>query len=1330
MNDVQQQVAETIVRWALSLEKPSGQTRVNRKLLFGDAATAQAVAAALLSHSNDRCAYVVRCSTDTDAVGLRNQRPPGIDPTAAIVYLVFWLPGEPGHERNFESLRDFPSVTLEDLLAGSSAHVLPQEEVIRAQCVAASQAWPEKDHRRAEEHLLAGWKAIQTCLRERRGGRDRSIPFVERLGDYLEYLAEAYVDENIWQETTAAQRPALMVERWGRALPRLSMFTLPALASVIGIQVNPLQPLPTANKSGERKWPDVVEEILAENIEVATDFAGLEENLAGHQTLRERLDDLAPKVPLCQTEHDRIAARNALERFCQSGDDTALGLVEWLFLQNPADRRSASQGLKGMLIARKLRAPRTNPLDKVARETADLIERLTGEDVRDAGIISQYVEERKTRAAKDRHEAIATADVLDTIASGSLPSSFAASPLGPIIDRVLASPDRSPQEFERLARSWEKFGRPNADAPVEEASVLLGLVQLSLARLRDQDVVGERYRMVKHSESPGELVVSAALEGEGSSLTLRADDWSHQARTKIHTWLVDKVRPLYFDENTPTEGEDEDSVEALTLTVEWVHHGASKPLGVIEVPLQSRAAELATRSRKKSLVSVKCEGEPVLGRLLGELFDTAEAEESAEDPRDDALRAAWVEYVRALGDEPGWGAIACVAPLPLAAETWVSAWTRAVSNVSAGAHITEELQGIEDQLEQEGADVKALLLRRRQLVNIQRDGPAVDVPAVRSLLRLCTGRTESNGHVRRLVLNPHHPLVLRLRLIGDNILATTLQQLWTVGWDRRTLDDLEGALDEWGLPEPIHCYGFWDGDPLVFDGWLPGDFALFGRLGAGREVDAQELGVRQTARELERYSSLFPAAADRLRLRLFGDPQGRWAWNVLSERLDSPGFAADVELITDLPHRQPLAIDQHARTDELRSRAFEPGSDGELPRIRVMRRKTAVTATSEVHVSAVIGDVVEQFRSTIEGMAVDAETPPYDKFDARVFFQEPIPDLKDYSFLVGDAPDDLSRAVAKAVGFAAGRPNQTFRERYSFDPTKIRFPLQQLQANAHWLVLTSRQSLYRAVQQSGTATLLDFYSTTDRRRPVHVCVSLDKRNAEQDTARLRLMLEALIGAGISTSEAESVLTAARTLAPGLAIRCIGSTGGADLSGLVGLLLSAHATEAGNPGGLLLALDQHRDLLTGRGQLSDLLRLRIVEQGVSIDVVEAKFSTGAISLHSAAVTEAQHQVHSTIERLAQFSLEHPLILRTRSRLARAIVHRIHLGAVNSPSHSKDLLEAVLDPHVKILIGGSASGSIHAWSVDGTTQEVEAILPGGQSVRIHGRDNTLLQLRALS
>ena len=116
MGNTQQQVVETIVRWALKLEQPVGQTRVNRKLLFGDAGTAQAVAAALVTHSNDRCAYVVRCSTDADAVRLRNERPAAMDSATAIIYLVFWLPGEPGHERNFESLRDFPAVALDDVL--------------------------------------------------------------------------------------------------------------------------------------------------------------------------------------------------------------------------------------------------------------------------------------------------------------------------------------------------------------------------------------------------------------------------------------------------------------------------------------------------------------------------------------------------------------------------------------------------------------------------------------------------------------------------------------------------------------------------------------------------------------------------------------------------------------------------------------------------------------------------------------------------------------------------------------------------------------------------------------------------------------------------------------------------------------------------------------------------------------------------------------------------------------------------------------------------------------------------------------------------------------
>jgi hypothetical protein len=762
--------------------------------------------------------------------------------------------------------------------------------------------------------------------------------------------------------------------------------------------------------------------------------------------------------------------------------------------------------------------------------------------------------------------------------------------------------------------------------------------------------------------------------------------------------------------------------------VDWLHEGENTPLGTVELLLQSRTLDFVKHSRHKSLVSVKYDGEPSPSRFLGELFETTDAEVGAEDPRDDALRTAWTEYVRALGDDSGWEAVASVAPLPQAVTKWVGAWASLVASAGATAHVDDELRRIDEQLEQDDADVKTLIQRRKQLLKSRQDAPHLDVPTVRSLLRLCTGRTESQGRVRRVVLTPHHPLVLRLRLIGDEILAATLKQLWAGGWDERTLDDLEAALDEWGLPEPLHCYGFWDGEPLVFEGWLQGDFALFSALGSGREFDAQDIAVRQIGRELERYGSLFPAAADRLRLRLLGDSRGQWAWNVLKERLDAPGFAADVELLTDLPHRQPLVIDEYARTDEQRSRAFEPRADGELPKVRVMRVKPASSTSSEVHVAAVVGDVIEQFRSSVTPTAIENGTSAYGMFDARVFFQEPVPDLRDYSFLVGDAPDELSRAVARAVAVAAGQPNQVFRERYSFDPTKCRFPLERLQRNAHWLVLASRQSLYRAVQQSGTATLLDFYSATERRRPVHVCVSLDKRNADQDIERLRLMMAALIGSEIGLTESKAVLDAARTLAPGLAIRCVAATGGVDLSGLIGLLLSARATEVESPGGLLLALDQHRDLLAGRGQLSDLLRIHAVGRSVRIDIVEAKFSTGALSPQSAALAEAQQQVRSTVERLAQFALNHPLMLRTRSRLARAIVHRIHLS-VSGVKHANELLEAVLDPEVQIEIGGTGSGWIHAWSVDGATQDSGAVLSSGETIRIHGRDTTIRQLGAL-
>ena len=121
------------------------------------------------------------------------------------------------------------------------------------------------------------------------------------------------------------------------------------------------------------------------------------------------------------------------------------------------------------------------------------------------------------------------------------------------------------------------------------------------------------------------------------------------------------------------------------------------------------------------------------------------------------------------------------------------------------------------------------------------------------------------------------------------------------------------------------------------------------------------------------------------------------------------------------------------------------------------------------------------------------------------------------------------------------------------------------------------------------------------------------------------MLQSLVGAEIGKLEAEAVLSAcADTGAWRRHPLHQVFIGGVDLAGLVGLLLSAQATRQDCLGGLLLALDQHRGLLTGKGQLSDLLRVRVGKREVTIEVVEAKFSTGPLSLQSAAVMEAQQR----------------------------------------------------------------------------------------------------------
>ena len=203
-----------------------------------------------------------------------------------------------------------------------------------------------------------------------------------------------------------------------------------------------------------------------------------------------------------------------------------------------------------------------------------------------------------------------------------------------------------------------------------------------------------------------------------------------------------------------------------------------------------------TRSRSRALVSVRREGQVELGRLLGELFETSDTEVRAEDPHDDSLGTAWTGYVHARGADVGWGTIACIAPLPAAAETWVTAWWRAVSAVAERAHVDVELRLIEERLTLQDADVRTLMQRRLELLKLQQGGPAVDVLTVRSLLRLNSARIESDGQVRRLAQrspSARSAPTSRRRshprdgtgscglLVGINARLTILKAHWTSG---------------------------------------------------------------------------------------------------------------------------------------------------------------------------------------------------------------------------------------------------------------------------------------------------------------------------------------------------------------------------------------------------------------------------------------------------------------------------------------------------------------------------------------------------------------------
>mgnify|MGYP005809889423 CR=1 FL=1 len=935
---VQSFVIDTIARWAERQVVSPYPPRIDFRVVFGSPAIAAGVKDRLAESA--RAWFAVRSSGDGDAVKLRNgpppeaERPASVSADAPFFYLVFWQPGVRGHASHAQSLADLRGVDVAQMLADPEGFVLPLEREVESQAEDAAKAWG-KNTERAGEHLRLAWTAMRKCLRVEFGGVQRSIPFCRRLEDYGAFLREARVPNDEWQAIAPQDRAARMLRQWGEALPQLSMFHIPKLASVLRVEVDPAK---KPGRLAEGFWGSKLEKILAENIDAALDPSSLHDRIAGKLTVEERLKQLKG-IDLSSSATQRDA-RDALIKFCQDKDSDALRVVDWLFFKEKSQgERQSSLGLKGLLIARG---------GVQAWQPAD----------------PQAPESQEERAAQD-------------VVAGNL---------------------------------------------------LLGLALLTRKNLSTEARDG-RFVLEPRPQSE-ELLRLKLLDCEtATSIEIPAGEWGPETRDTIQLWMLNAVRKAVFPAQEDEEDQEEEDPEAeeaqqsIRIAAERGSGSEWKRMGAMRLEWSPRAQRHVEGTLKEALTLWACDqegpGNVTPARLLERLFG-AEGCSKPVARSTKELYEAWEGYRKSFGPARGWPAMAILAPVGAGGREWVKAWADAVAGIAAGgADRRRELERLRDEAIRKQQFTELLRLQSElDTLDPAAAAPAPTLDDVRSILGACTGSLRDGEGTARLVLTPHHPLSLRLRGLSDIVLCEILTALWTDGWHEDEINVLEDALNGWGLPEPVHTYGFQSSQPLVFEDWLSdrSQFALFSRLGAGREADARSLGVKQVAGVLGRYKDLFPAAAHRLRIRITGDREGRWAWGILDLLRNEKG-AYDIDLVTDLPPREPSAIERAIQSDEERRQAFEPGEEGVAPRIRVRRLRKELVNDDRVHLALVVGDEVSAFRPELKTEPGEPGSAD-DLWNPRVFFEEARPELFEASIAVGDRSDSLSYNVARSVGFA------------------------------------------------------------------------------------------------------------------------------------------------------------------------------------------------------------------------------------------------------------------------------------------------------------------------
>lgn len=1312
-------VVETLTSWAEARIHDGAPPRRNYRLVLGDGGVAGRVAETLAERSGRKAWFVVRSSFAPDAVLLRNQRPAerpaGVEATTPLIYLVFWDEADDRHHQNAQSLRDLATVDTADVLGSDTELAL--EAKMAARCLAAAEIWQGKAGETCRRQLGELWRVVRDTIRTGRGGREGTLPFVDRLEAYAEWLLEATLADDAWASLAPAYRPAALVRAWGEALPKLHLFRLPALASVLGTCVS-AEPQ-AARKEDVAKWRSRFRELLSENQAAAADFTALDEQIAGRTGSAEaRLKGELAGVPLSQDDPD--GARKALVRFCRGDDADALGEVEWLFYEERNNRRSTSFGMKGVLIARRS-STKVSPDVRAGDALHDvLVAACEGDaDAQASAAAAAFAEALRARVKGDGRHAAEAAALIRRLAAGESPEvPWADASARTVLLRVAQAPARDAGCLEQVADQWQKLGDIESSS-VDAPDLLLGLARLCARVLAQRNVTA----------LGGNLLVLSS--GDAPRLELQLDAWTDDQRQRLATWLRDRVLPAVIDEDPDEAGADSEA-EDQELEVEVALRGAGGGLDRLGQVTVTWTTLLVEATRESSRLAAWAMSDPEARRFRGADLLAALAHQKPVGHLE-PVEAAFESYHYALTQKPHAALAHVLGPAPREARGWVEAWSRALAPLESGAVDQERRRkALEEERDRaiEAEDLAGLKRIQAELKALDA-APTAQLPsqdAVRALLRVGTAEIESGG-ARRLVLLPHHPLVLRQRLVAEELLCACLHTM-TSGWPAEALADLSGMLDGWAAPEPQHLYGWWDGDPLVFDEWIAAyRLALFRPFEVHDGADVARQGLREAGRVLDRYTRLFPAALDRLSLRVHADAEGRWALRLMDQiaRGDGPdGLAADLDVRVDVP-ASSFARESWGAPE--RRALLELHDDGTPP---VIRLRALDATTAPAHVAFVVGETVAALEPHLDRMT--PRPPEGEVFAPSVLFEAGRPELLEKAFFIADPPDPLCRRVAIAVSYARNEQVQVHVERYGFDETRVREPVRELHRGAHWLVLGSRRPLYRAVQAAGeeVATLLDFRTTWDAGRQLHVCVSISAGDMKRDLERLGGLLRSVLGKEIP-GLAERLVERARRFAPGFAINCAGAPSANAVKGLLGLLLTAEKVRETRAGALVLALDQHQLLLSrGRDESrGDILSLwQEDDGGVALAVAESKLTVGVASPADKVATDARAQVKRSFERLRRLTAVHPLSPRVRAEVRAAITEHVHLAAATraEAEAARPLFDRIASPACPLRLA-LAAGEVHVWSLYDATAE-QKVVEEDCTVFVHGRSDTLARLERMA